>query len=93
MRATSHSSFELQENYGDLVFELQTLLLEPLEDFVGGRLFFRFDAMDILIDLIVACDKLPEVMVGPGQLPDEPDFPGKFILQLVTDMDHDTLVL
>jgi hypothetical protein len=44
-----------------VIFELEAPLLEPFEHLVGGRFFFRLNAVDLSIDLIVAGRKLPKL--------------------------------
>ena len=51
---TLHSMLQLREDRCNLILELQTPLLEPCENLVGGRLFPRLDAIDISVDFVVA---------------------------------------
>src|SRR5262249_40405057 len=44
-----HSMLQLREDRCNLILELQTPLLEPCENLVGGRLFPRLDAIDISV--------------------------------------------
>ena len=49
-----HSMLQPREDHCNLILELQTPLLEPCENLVGGRLFPRLDAIDISVDFVVA---------------------------------------
>ena len=51
------------EDRCNLILELQTPLLEPCENLVGGRLFPRFDAVDIAVDFVVALRESPELII------------------------------
>jgi hypothetical protein len=51
--AILHSTLNPRKEGCNLVLELQTLLLELFNHSVGGRFLFRFDAMDIAIDVLL----------------------------------------
>src|SRR5262249_16384016 len=59
-----HSMLQLREDRCNLILELQTPLLEPCENLVGGRLFPRLDAIDISVDFVVALRESPELIIG-----------------------------
>ena len=44
---------------------------KPFEHLIGGRLFFRFDAIDLPIDLIVVGRKLSKLIIAFYQALDE----------------------
>src|SRR6266446_1871415 len=59
-----HSMLQPREDRCNLILELQTPLLEPCENLVGGRLFPRLDAIDISVDFVVALRESPELIIG-----------------------------
>jgi hypothetical protein len=50
---------QLREDSGNVVFELQTALLEPFEHFVSRRLFLGFDEIDLAVHLVIAFREPP----------------------------------
>src|SRR5262249_26109566 len=74
-----HSMLQFREDRGNLILKLQTPLLEPCENLVGGRLFPRLDAIDISVDFVVALRESPELIIGPYHPLDKRDLLRKLI--------------
>src|SRR5215813_8460542 len=74
-----HSMLQLREDRGNLILKLQTPLLEPCENLVGGRLFPRLDAIDISVDFVVALRESPELIIGSYHPLDKRDLLRKLI--------------
>src|SRR6516162_8790985 len=74
-----HSMLQLREDRCNLILELQTPLLEPCENLVGGRLFPRLDAIDISVDFVVALRESPELIIGSYHPLDKRDLLRKLI--------------
>src|SRR5262249_48229487 len=74
-----HSMLQPREDRCNLILELQTPLLEPCENLVGGRLFPRLDAIDISVDFVVALRGSPELIIGSYHPLDKRDLLRKLI--------------
>jgi hypothetical protein len=74
-----HSMLQPREDRCNLILELQTPLLEPCENLVGGRLFPRLDAIDISVDFVVALRESPELIIGSYHPLDKRDLLRKLI--------------
>lgn len=49
---------------GNLVLQLEAMLLEVFEHFIGCRLVSRFDPMERAIDLVIAGREAREIVIG-----------------------------
>src|SRR5262249_5876760 len=78
-RGLLHSMLQPREDRCNLILELQTPLLEPCENLVGGRLFPRLDAIDISVDFVVALRESPELIIGSYHPLDKRDLLRKLI--------------
>src|SRR5690348_18413604 len=74
---------ELPKHRRNGVLELEAPLLQSFEHLVGGRLLFRLYSKNGQIDLVVASDKIPELVTAAGQLLDEGSFLRKLFAKIV----------
>src|SRR5947209_19134303 len=74
-----HSMLQPREDRCNFILELQTPLLEPCENLVGGRLFPRLDAIDVSVDFVVALRESPELIIGSYHPLDKRDLLRKLI--------------
>src|SRR3974390_3683046 len=74
---------------GDFILECETAFLESLQNFVGRGRFLGLDAVDFVIDLLIARCKAPEFVVGFYQALDVLDFLRKLVTQFMWNPHHD----